>query len=280
MPDYATPSTPVTIIGGYLGAGKTTLVNRLLRAATERITVLVNDFGSSVIDAALVEGREGDVLQLAGGCVCCQIGDDLSEALVRLAAPSARGEVDGSTDRIVIETSGVAQPAAVAATVGFTPGLSVDAVVVVADGERVESLLADRYVGDLVAAQLRQADVVVVNRSMGTDLRPYTAAPVLLDDGGLVADVVLSVPPVGRRGEAPIAGAAQRFTSVVVPAVGDVADVLAAVHAIAGLVRAKGFVHAPDGSVHLVQVAGARVSVSPWTRSPVPASGVLCIALR
>ena len=73
---------PVTVLGGYLGAGKTTVLNHLLRHAGGRgIAVLVNDFGEIAIDAALIESREGDVLALAGGCVCCSIGGDLVRAL-------------------------------------------------------------------------------------------------------------------------------------------------------------------------------------------------------
>ncbi|WP_343231026.1 GTP-binding protein [Variovorax sp. WS11] len=70
---------PLTVIGGFLGAGKTTLVNRWLREAEgKRIAVLVNDFGALNIDAALIVGASGDTIALTNGCVCCQIGDDLS----------------------------------------------------------------------------------------------------------------------------------------------------------------------------------------------------------
>ncbi len=64
--------TALTIIGGYLGAGKTTLVNHLLRSAAGlRLAVLVNEFGALPIDADLIEGRDSNVLSIAGGCVCC-----------------------------------------------------------------------------------------------------------------------------------------------------------------------------------------------------------------
>ncbi len=157
MGDNGATPVPVLVVGGYLGAGKTTLVNHLLRTSGQRLMVLVNDFGQSVIDAQLIEASDGDVLQLAGGCVCCQIGDELSAALARVA--------DTAPERVVIETSGVAQPAAVTTMVSLTTGLQLDAVVVVADGERIDELLADRYVGDIVAAQLAQADLVVLNRA-------------------------------------------------------------------------------------------------------------------
>ena len=77
----------LTIIGGYLGAGKTTLVNHLLREAGGlRLAVLVNEFGALPIDSDLIEGRDGNVLSIAGGCVCCSYGNDLVLTLQELAA--------------------------------------------------------------------------------------------------------------------------------------------------------------------------------------------------
>src|SRR5690606_28637886 len=78
-------AVPVTVVGGFLGAGKTTLVNHLLQHAEgRRLGVIVNDFGSINVDAALVVGVEGDMVQLSNGCICCSIRDDLVEALLRL----------------------------------------------------------------------------------------------------------------------------------------------------------------------------------------------------
>ncbi|MBL8319631.1 MAG: GTP-binding protein, partial [Burkholderiaceae bacterium] len=78
MTEGAAGRVPTVVVGGYLGAGKTTLVNELLRQAEgQRIAVLVNDFGELTIDADLIVGASGDVLALAGGCVCCSFGADL-----------------------------------------------------------------------------------------------------------------------------------------------------------------------------------------------------------
>ena len=150
---------PVTIIGGYLGAGKTTLINRLLRRSRgRRLAVLVNDFGDLNIDADLIEARGAQVLGLAGGCICCSTGGDLVGALQQLA------ESDQALDRILIETSGVALPAAVAAGVQLVTGLSVDAVWSVAALDTIVARTGDAYVGDTVVAQLRQADAIVFSR--------------------------------------------------------------------------------------------------------------------
>ena len=115
---------PAVVIGGYLGAGKTTLVNRVLRAAAgRRIAVVVNDFGEIGIDADLIESRDGDVLNLAGGCVCCAVGSDLVAGLMALPQRIAPPDV------VLIETSGVALPGAVARAVRLVPGLDADGIV-------------------------------------------------------------------------------------------------------------------------------------------------------
>ena len=81
-----TARTPVTVVGGYLGAGKTTLVNHLLRTAQGvRLAILVNDFGSLAIDADLIEARSDNLISIAGGCVCCSFGSDLMGALMKLS---------------------------------------------------------------------------------------------------------------------------------------------------------------------------------------------------
>ncbi len=82
---------PVTVIGGYLGTGKTTLVNRLLRAADgQRLAVLVNDFGTTPIDRDLIVSSNGDTLEISGGCICCSYGSDLMDTLMALP-PAAAG---------------------------------------------------------------------------------------------------------------------------------------------------------------------------------------------
>ena len=91
---------PVVIIGGYLGAGKTTLINHVLRnAGGRRVAVLVNDFGEINIDADLIEGATAGVLSLSGGCLCCSFGDDLVGTLQALA------QGDGRPDVVLIELS-------------------------------------------------------------------------------------------------------------------------------------------------------------------------------
>jgi len=149
---------PFTVIGGYLGAGKTTLLNHLLTdVGGLRIAVLVNDFGSLNIDAALVRSHAGDTIELANGCLCCSLVSGFAEVLSRVKARAAE------FDHVVIEASGVAEPLRVAQMAqGF--GFPIDALLVVVDGERIERQAADKYVGDVVRRQLRQADLLLVNK--------------------------------------------------------------------------------------------------------------------
>jgi G3E family GTPase len=149
---------PFTVIGGYLGAGKTTLLNRLLaNSEGVRIAVLVNDFGSLNIDAALVRRHAGDTIDLANGCLCCSLVSGFAEVLTQVKARAAE------FDQVVIEASGVAEPLRVAELAqGF--GFPIDALLVVVDAEQIERQASDKYVGDVVRRQLRQGDLLLVNK--------------------------------------------------------------------------------------------------------------------
>ncbi len=104
-----TERIPMVVLGGWLGAGKTTLVNRLLRAAhDERIAVVVNDIGEVNLDAELIAARDGDTVELTNGCVCCSMGESLALTLRDLVLS------ERPPDRLVVEASGVAEPDRVA----------------------------------------------------------------------------------------------------------------------------------------------------------------------
>ncbi len=150
---------PVTVIGGYLGTGKTTLVNRLLRAADgQRLAVLVNDFrrdaGRPRPDRVVGRRHAGDFRRLH--LLQLRFGPD--------------GHADGATEqrpdieRVVLETSGVALPGMVASAVTLLPAYRVDGIVVMVDAETVRTMADDAYLGDTITRQLGAADLVVANR--------------------------------------------------------------------------------------------------------------------
>lgn len=151
---------PITIIGGYLGAGKTTLINRLLNQPElpSGTAVLVNDFGDINIDESLIrsESNNGNVIGLSNGCVCCSISDDLSQALDQLSALAIT--------QVFLETSGVAEPARVWQHCHY-PGFSPKAAIVVVDAVNFLQRSQDKYVGPLVNAQIAQADLLVVSKT-------------------------------------------------------------------------------------------------------------------
>ena len=154
-----TRRVPFTVIGGFLGAGKTTLLNHWLRhAGGQRLAVLVNDFGALNIDAGLIEASAGDTIALTNGCVCCQIGDDLSLALLRV--------LDSGTpfDAVVVEASGVSDPWRIAQLGRADPRLSLDGVIVLVDASCALAQSRDALLADTLVRQLRAADLIVVNK--------------------------------------------------------------------------------------------------------------------
>ncbi len=153
----STQRLPMTVVGGYLGAGKTTLVNHVLRSTDERIAVIVNDFGEISIDEDLIVAADSDKLTLANGCICCTLADGFAAALMQIRSAGTLPQ------RLLIEASGVADPNQIAAY-GHTPGLRLDAVVVMADAEQVRRQANDRWVADTVRMQLAAADLLVVNK--------------------------------------------------------------------------------------------------------------------
>ena len=162
---------PVTIIGGFLGSGKTSLLNHIINNTRgKRFAVLVNDFGEINIDAKLVVSVEGETISLSNGCVCCVIRDDLLKEVIRLF------DRDPLPEHIVIESSGVARPLSVAETF-FNPSVQrlveVQNMIALLDADLVIDDQADYT--DLAYSQIAVADLVVINK---TDL----ASPRQIED--------------------------------------------------------------------------------------------------
>jgi G3E family GTPase len=295
----------LTVIGGFLGAGKTTLLNRLLRdAGDRRLAVLVNDFGAINIDAELVAARDGAMVRLENGCICCSVGGDFIGALALLR------DGDDPPEHVVVEASGVADPGAIA-VLGDMPGYRRDAAVVVADAETVRARAEHEATRHQIVGQLRAADLLVLNKTdlvgpeelEGTrawlrEVAGPSTAIVETAFGELGADVVLGAKPTARpaadehdhdhdhdhdghhghhhpafeswswSGPQPISG------SGLVEAIKALPD---------GIVRAKGLLHLREDPAnrYVMQVVGRRFSIEadrPWGDAE-PGSQIVVIGL-
>ena len=151
---------PLTVVGGFLGTGKTSLITHWLQQAQgQRIAVLVNDFGELNIDAELLSTRNSDTIALSNGCVCCQIGGDLSLALLQVLNNPA------PFDAIVIEASGVSDPWPIAQIALADKRLSLHGVLVVVDVQALRQHIGDPLLQDSLMRQLRAADLLVANKT-------------------------------------------------------------------------------------------------------------------
>ena len=153
---------PLTVLTGFLGAGKTTLLNRILNGDHKlRVAVLVNDFGSINIDAELVIGVDENMISLANGCVCCSIRDDLVDTVIGVLARPEKPEY------ILLEASGVADPASIAMTFvdpSLRDRIRLDSVISVVDAEQVFAYPDHPQVQQLQLRQIGFSDMVILNK--------------------------------------------------------------------------------------------------------------------
>ena len=139
---------PVTIFTGFLGSGKTTLLKRILTEVHgQKIAVIENEFGEENIDnEILVNDTQETIIQMNNGCICCSIREDLRETLQMLAEKKRKGEL--FFDRVVIETTGLADPGPVAQTFFMDEEIAeqflLDAIVTLVDAKHAQTQLNDR----------------------------------------------------------------------------------------------------------------------------------------
>ena len=266
---------PITFVGGYLGAGKTTAINEVLANTDRPIAVIVNDVGSINIDAALIRRRHGDTIELTDGCVCCSSIDGIGAAFDQIRARPQ------PPDHVLVELSGVAEPSQVVWW-GSTAGFLLDGVVVVVAADQVGDDALPSWIRGRLDQQIAEADLLVLTK---TDLVDDAARSVA---GARLADLAPATPvlEVGRgtvepgslgrflalggrspRGPAAVPDStlfdAHRVATVRAPVGVSSADLdgfLASLHdRVAGrIVRVKGLVETTDLGLVLVQVVGAR----------------------
>ncbi|MEQ9520639.1 MAG: GTP-binding protein, partial [Parvibaculum sp.] len=150
---------PLTVIGGFLGAGKTSLLNRLLQeAGGRRLGLIINDFGDINIDEQLIISRDEEMVSLANGCICCSIGSDFVRALISLVT------MQPPPEQIIIEASGVADPARIAGIARADKALALQGVLVLVDVLHFLTQLADPLLTDTLEGQVRSADLVLLTK--------------------------------------------------------------------------------------------------------------------
>ncbi|MGC8806597.1 MAG: CobW family GTP-binding protein [Thiomonas sp.] len=160
---------PATIVTGFLGSGKTTLLKRVLNEAHgSRIAVIENEFGEENIDSDILVREEGEqIVQMSNGCICCTIRDDLRATLADLALKRRKGEI--AFDRVIIETTGIADPGPVAQTFFMDDEVAsqymLDAILTLVDAVHAEQQLdtrqeARRQVGFADQIFISKADLV------------------------------------------------------------------------------------------------------------------------
>lgn len=273
---------PITFVGGYLGAGKTTAINAVLAQADRPVAVIVNDVGAVNVDAALIRRRHGDTIELTNGCICCSSIEEMGAAFDLL-----RSRAD-PPDHVLVELSGVAEPERMLPW-GASAGFTLDGLVVVVGADQLtEGDDLPEWVRNHLRKQVAAADLLILSRtdlvSPATasralaeldDLAPgtpvYRAGPDQLGSGALGRFLALGGrephgPPLAAPIQPSLFDAHQTRVVPVPPGlsqVGLTAWLDAQLDAATGtVVRAKGVAHTVDLGPVLIQVVGRRVEVS------------------
>ena len=255
-------SLPLTILGGYLGAGKTTLINRLLSGDHDkRLTILVNDFGAINIDADLIAEHAGDTISLANGCACCQLQDDALKQLQELAA------MPNPPDHVLVEASGAGEPARLAYLGYGIKGLHLAGVYVAVAADTLAVRRKDKFTGKLVARQIAQADFCLLTKTDLTAddgaaalamLQDMTDAPIAAPDENVLADMLsaFQTSPSGLQPDKPL-NVSEMFDSFAYTGDAPVdVEVLKVVLETTPLIRAKGHT-----GTHRLQAVGNRFTL-------------------
>ena len=151
---------PVSVLTGFLGAGKTTLVNHILREQSEyKFGLIINEIGEIGIDGQLVQTENEDVVEMSNGCICCTIRKDLVKGIQKLLKRE-------DLDYILIETTGIADPGPVAQTFLNVPQLQqyarLDSIITLVDAENVRQQLEE---AEVAREQIALADFILLNKT-------------------------------------------------------------------------------------------------------------------
>jgi G3E family GTPase len=151
---------PLTLISGFLGSGKTTVLNELLSGNHGlKLAVIVNDFGSVNIDASLIKAEDSAMISLENGCICCSASGQLTEAIDNVIG------LEDPPDAIVVEASGIADPQSTLFLALANKKIKLDGLVTVVDADSVLDRLHERRLESLIERQIEAADVVLLNKA-------------------------------------------------------------------------------------------------------------------
>ena len=270
---------PTFVVAGFLGAGKTTLVNSILRNSQEPIAVVVNDFGEVNIDASLIASYSDDILELTNGCICCSVGESLADVLFSIL------DRPHTPTSIVIEASGVADPSKISA---FThlDGLVNGGTLVLVDAMNCLVTVSDTRLAKTFRRQLQSADCFAISKTdLATPQHLHEVSSFLKDNYHSipVVDVsphVLSQVLFSHTAEHNQDLPAHSFRSVFLSSTTYTDE--AALHEVLArcspsAIRAKGIVQLNNGERVLVQQVGQRVTI---TRTDSEPTGIVVICTK
>lgn len=147
--------TPISLITGPLGSGKTTLLRHLLASIPEKLAILMNEFGEIAIDSRIIEGKNIRIAELANGCVCCSLQGEFEAAVNEILDQV-------SPERIIVETTGVAEPDALVFDIQDNlPRLRLDGVITIADAD---GMIRYPRLGHTTRMQIEAADMILLNK--------------------------------------------------------------------------------------------------------------------
>lgn len=271
----ATETIAVNVISGFLGAGKTTWLNRRIREGLPANSVIiVNDFGRVNIDANLIEYSDERILKLANGCICCSLGGTLAEQLLEVKALNP--------SRILIEASGVAEPAKIIDIARLSPFLKPEGIDCLVDASQLARRRNDPYTHEIWQAQIASASRLWINR-LPADKSQADSAIKTLRQLNLTAKLhidysqpqPLSKPQAiqglqtGRMNSFTLSLSSAVDAQALATILGDYSDVL---------LRAKGQIYCKDTELmQVVQMAGQRINWSDAKRT-MP-STLVCIGI-
>lgn len=178
----------VSILTGFLGSGKTTLLNQLIEQYPEtKFAVIENEFGEIGIDNDLVMGGEDSIFEMSNGCICCTLNDELVETLAKLL------HSDFEFDHLIIETTGIAEPDAVAAAFVADPEVQnyfqLDAVICMVDALNILDMLGER---EEAKRQLTFSDFIIINKQSEASKEQLDQIQQVLAEVNPLAQVVLA----------------------------------------------------------------------------------------